>query len=273
MILGSARALACWRWRLRHRELFRLREPIVLIIRGALRRGRRSVHATARALPGALRSRSLVAFAVTALAITISILCLPLPANLRQPCIGTLTLLDYRGREIAEIASPEARAQLPRRLDELGKWFPRVTVALEDHRFYEHAGVDWRATASACTRNLKAHRIVSGASTITQQLVKMASGRQRRSWFGKFYETIVAWKIERRWSKERILTEYLNRSSYGNRRLGPEAAARAYFGKSARDLTLAESIFLAGLPQAPTRFNPCSHPRVATRKYERSLAR
>src|SRR6266403_920476 len=101
----------------------------------------------------------------------------------------------------------------------------------------------------------------------------MASGRQRRSWFGKFYETIVAWKIERRWSKERILTEYLDRSSYGNRRLGPEAAARAYFGKSARDLTLAESIFLAGLPQAPTRFNPWRHPELATRKYERSLAR
>jgi len=211
--------------------------------------------------------------AIAILAITMSILWLPVPANLQQPCIGTLTLLDCRGREIAEIASPEARAQLPRCLDELGKWLPRVTVALEDHRFYEHAGVDWRATASACTRNLKAHRIVSGASTITQQLVKMASGRQRRSWFGKFYETIVAWKIERRWSKERILTEYLNRSSYGNRRLGPEAAARAYFGKSARDLTLAESIFLAGLPQAPSRFNPWRYPEPATRKYERSLAR
>src|SRR5439155_5620063 len=226
-----------------------------------------------RALPRALRWRSLVVCAGSVLAIAMSIWWLPLPANLQQPCIGTLTLLDCRGREIAEIASPEARAQLPRRLDEMGKWLPRVTVALEDHRFYEHAGVDWRATASACTRNLKAHRIVSGASTITQQLVKMASGRQRRSWLGKFYETIVAWKIERRWSKERILAEYLNRSSYGNRRLGPEAAARAYFGKSARGLTLAESIFLAGLPQAPTRFNPWRHPELATRKYERSIAR
>lgn len=218
-------------------------------------------------------SRTLFTSLVAVVLLMTSLFWLPLPANLQQPCIGTLTLLDCRGREIAEIASPEARAQLPRRLNELGKWLPRVTVALEDHRFYEHAGVDWRATASACTRNLKAHRIVSGASTITQQLVKMVSGRQRRSWFGKFYETIVAWKIERRWSKERILTEYLNRSSYGNRRLGPEAAARAYFGKSARDLTLAESIFLAGLPQAPTRFNPWRHPELATRKYERSLAR
>jgi penicillin-binding protein 1C len=198
---------------------------------------------------------------------------LPIPDELQKSPVGTLTLLDCRGRELAEIASPEARAQLPLRLDEMGKWLPRVTVALEDHRFYEHAGVDWRATASACGRNLKARRIVSGASTITQQLVKMASGRQGRSWFGKVYETIVAWKIERSWSKERIFSEYLNRSSYGNRRLGPEAAARAYFGKSARDLTLAESIFLAGLPQAPSRFNPWRHPELATGKYERSVSR
>ncbi len=103
--------------------------------------------------------------------------------------------------------------------------------------------------------------------------MKIATGRQRRSWIGKIYETICAWKLERRWSKEQILAEYLNRSSYGNRRLGPEAAARAYFGKPARDLTLSESIFLAGLPQAPTRFNPWKHSERAKQKYERSLER
>ena len=75
------------------------------------------------------------------------------------------------------------------------------------------------------------------------------------------------------WKKQRILTGYLNRSSYGNRRIGPEAAARAYFGKPARDLTLSEAIFLAGLPQAPTRFNPWRHPEEANRKYARSLSR
>ena len=207
------------------------------------------------------------------LAVTLAIWWLPLPNELKKPTVGTLTLLDSRGREIAELASPEARAQLPRSLNEMGKWLPRVTIALEDHRFYEHAGVDWRATAAAFARNLKSGRVVSGGSTITQQLVKIANGRHRRSWTGKIYETICAWKLERRWSKEQIFAEYLNRSSYGNRRLGPEAAARAYFGKSARDLTLSESIFLAGLPQAPTRFNPWKHPEHAKQKYERSLAR
>jgi len=198
---------------------------------------------------------------------------LSIPNELQKSPRGPLTLLDCRGREIAELASSEARTQFPVALEQMGPWLPRVTMALEDRRFYEHRGVDWRATVAACARNLRSRRIVSGASTITQQLVKLARSRDRRSWSGKLYEAIVAWKLERRWSKQRILSEYLNRSSYGNRRLGPEAAARTYFGKAARDLTLSEAIFLAGLPQAPTRFNPWRHPEEANRKYVRSLRR
>ncbi len=198
---------------------------------------------------------------------------LPVPRELQKSPPGTLTLLDCRGREIAELASPEARTQLPLALEQMGRWLPRITIALEDRRFYEHRGIDWRATLAACVHNLRSGHIVSGASTITQQLVKLTSNRERRTWSGKFCEAIVAWKLERRWKKERILTEYLNRSSYGNRRIGPEAAARAYFGKPARDLTLSEAIFLAGLPQAPTRFNPWRHTEEANRKYARSLSR
>jgi penicillin-binding protein 1C len=196
---------------------------------------------------------------------------LPLPKSLQSPLTGTLVLLDSRNREIGEIASPEARAQIPLKLSEMGEWLPRVTVALEDRRFFQHHGFDLKATVGALIRNVRSGRIVSGGSTITQQLVKMACGRLKRSWPDKFYEAVVAWKLERVWSKERILAEYLNRSSFGNRRLGPEAAARAYFGKSASDLTLAESTFLAGLPQAPTRLNPWRHPILAERKFERSL--
>jgi penicillin-binding protein 1C len=224
-------------------------------------------------LPRNLRRHAIVLCAVTIITVSLAIAWLPLPNELENPTTGTLTLLDCRGREIAQIASPEARAQLPRRLDEMGKWLPRVTIALEDHRFYEHSGVDWRATAAAAARNLKSGRVISGGSSITQQLVKIANGRHGRSWSAKIYESICAWKLERHWNKQQIVAEYLNRSSYGNRRLGAEAAARAYFGKSAHDLTLAESIYLAGLPQAPTRFNPWRHPNWARQKYERSLAR
>jgi penicillin-binding protein 1C len=224
-------------------------------------------------LPRLSRRHVLFICALSVVVLTASMLSWPMPVSLQQPLTGTPVLLDVRGREIAELATPAARTQFPRGLTEMGQWLPAVTVALEDHRFYEHGAVDWRATVAACARNLKSGRIASGGSTVTQQLAKLARGRQHRSWFGKIYETVVAWKIERRWSKERILTEYLNRSSYGNRRLGPDAAARAYFGKSARDLTLAEAIFLAGLPQAPTRFNPWTQPELARRKYERSVAR
>ena len=225
-------------------------------------------------LAGGLRPRSLGVCAVVVLAVVIAIFWwLPIPDQLQRPSTGTLTLLDCRGRELAELATPEARAQFPVTLEKMGPWLPRVTVALEDRRFYEHRGIDWHAVAAACTRNLRSRHVLSGASTITQQLVKLATGRQQRSWTGKFYEAIIAWKLEHRWSKERILAEYLNRSSYGNRRIGPEAAARAYFDKPARDLTLSEAIYLAGLPQAPTRFNPWQHPEQANRKYSRSLDR
>jgi len=217
------------------------------------------------------RFRGLTICAVIVGAAILWVVWLPLPAGLRTPLLGTPTLLDIRGREIAELPSLEARVQIPIQVSEMGDWLPQVTVALEDRRFYRHSGIDWRATCAACLRNLKARRIVSGGYTITQQLVKMTSNRQRRNWFAKLYENIVAWKLERVWTKERILAEYLNRSSFGNRRLGPEAAARAYFGKSARELTLAESVYLAGLLQAPTRFNPWRHPDRAERKYVRSL--
>ena len=218
--------------------------------------------------------RSLLAIFAGLLGIAIAFVWwLPIPTELKRSPAGTLTLLDSRGRELAEFASPEARTQFPVAFDQMGVWLPRITVVLEDRRFYKHRGIDWRATVAACVRNLRSCHVISGASTITQQLVKLATGRERRSWTGKFYEAIVAWKLERRWSKQRILTEYLNRSSYGNRRIGPEAAARAYFDKPARDLTLSEAIFLAGLPQAPTRLNPWRHPEGSNRKYSRSLIR
>jgi penicillin-binding protein 1C len=204
-------------------------------------------------------------------AATTWICCLPFPADLVRPIDGTATLLDCKGRQIAEISSENARMQNPIELSEMGEWLPRATVAIEDHRFFEHGPIDLYSTAAALFRNLQAGRIVSGGSTITQQLVKMSIGRRERNWIAKLYETIVAWKLECCWSKERILAEYLNRCQYGNRRAGPEAAARTYFGKSARELNLAEAVFLSGLPQAPTRFNPWKHPEAAAKKYRLSL--
>ena len=131
-----------------------------------------------------MRRVSRIIFAITGVAVISAFawVWFPLPAELRRPPAGTLTLLDCRGREIAELASPEARTQFPLPLEQMGPWLPRVTVALEDRRFYEHRGIDWRAIVAACARNLRSRHVVSGASTITQQLVKLATDRQRRSW-------------------------------------------------------------------------------------------
>ena len=115
--------------------------------------------------------RSLLAIFAGLLGIAIAFVWwLPIPTELKRSPAGTLTLLDSRGRELAEFASPEARTQFPVAFDQMGVWLPRITVVLEDRRFYKHRGIDWRATVAACVRNLRSCHVISGASTITQQL-------------------------------------------------------------------------------------------------------
>ncbi len=200
-------------------------------------------------------------------------LALPIPHSLSEPPPATLTLLDCHGLTIAQFSSGNARVSDPIPLARMGTLLPRLTVALEDHRFASHCGIDFRGAASALLGDLRSGRIVAGGSTITQQLVKMAEGRSERSWSAKIRESLLALKLEHVFSKNHILEEYLNRADYGNRRLGVEAAAQAYFGKPASELDLAEAIYLAGLPQSPSRFNPWRSPGRAFRRYQRSLAR
>ena len=192
----------------------------------------------------------------------------------RELNAGTLTLLDARGEPILESADKEARSHHPLPLDEMGADLPRVTIALEDRRFYSHRGVDLVALLGATARNLRTGQVVSGASTITEQLVKLTRGRPNgRTWTTKLREAVAAAKLERRMEKSEILERYLNTLSYGNRLIGPEAAARAYFNKSVRSLSRAESIYLAGLPQAPTRLNPWRWPAAAEYRYGHNVRR
>lgn len=191
-----------------------------------------------------------------------------------DPAKGTLTFLDARGDPLAELPESTARSRHPLPLARLGADLPRLTVALEDHRFYRHHGPDFLALLAATGRNLSSRRVVSGASTITEQLIKLSAGRPGgRTVFTKAREAAAAWKLERHTGKAEILERYLNTLSYGNRLVGPQAAARAYFNKDAASLTLAEAIYLAGLPQAPTRLNPWHHPAAAEFRYGRSVRR
>ncbi len=128
-------------------------------------------------------------------------------------------------------------------------------IAAEDKRFYSHSGVDPLAVIRAARDNLEAGRIVSGASTITQQLARLVAPR-RRSFYGKLVEMARAVRLEARLSKAEILGLYLNRAPLGHNLIGVEAAARTYFGCSATELSLAQAAVLASLPAAPGRLSP-----------------
>ncbi len=166
--------------------------------------------------------------------------------------------LDRYGHEIWARPAPNDCWCIPVRLEQISPWVRRAIVAVEDRRFYSHPGVDWRSVLRALFSDIRAGRIVSGASTITMQLAKLTAP-EPRSWGAKLRQTCRALDIERRHDKAWILEHYLNLAPFGGNLIGIEAAARAYFGKHAADLTIAEATLLAGLPQRPTALRPDQH--------------
>lgn len=197
----------------------------------------------------------------------------PLPEALFQPVPSTPVLEDLRGRPFSLPATGFARDARPGRLKDFGPWLPLATVAIEDRRFFEHPGIDPISTTGAVLRNLRNGRIISGASTITQQTVKLGVARTRRTFDAKWREAFAALRLDREWSKEKILENYFNRLDYGNRRIGPIAAAHAYFGKAPADLTFAEAVYLAGIPQSPSRLSPWRDPAQPLARYRRNVLR
>jgi len=144
-------------------------------------------------------------------------------------------------------------------LDRVSPYFVRAIVATEDHRFWEHHGLDKLRTVKALWITLFQPGKIQGASTITQQLAKNLFFSFKRSYKRKFHELLVALQIESRYSKQEILQSYLNQIPFGVGAHGIENAARTFFGKGASDLNLAEAALLAGLPKSPTRYNPYLH--------------
>ncbi|MBR3253117.1 penicillin-binding protein [Candidatus Saccharibacteria bacterium] len=145
--------------------------------------------------------------------------------------------------------------------DDISPYMYQATVAIEDKNFYNHIGVDFTALIRATISTLSG-RGVQGGSTLTQQLIKQvyfsdeAQSANRGGLSRKIKELILAVELERMYSKEQIITMYLNQSPYGGRRNGVESAAKTYFGKTAKDLTLAESALLAAIPNNPGVLNP-----------------
>ena len=182
----------------------------------------------------------------------------PIPQALLHPPEPSVAFTDRNGEPLRELLVDHTRFARNVPLDEIPRAFIDATIAAEDKRFWNHAGVDFFATARAVSGLVTRHRVVSGASTITQQLVKIAEPRPR-TLFVKNSEAIIALRLEQTWSKRRIIGAYLNRLDYGNLRIGCAPAGQYYFGKPLADLSVAECAFLAGLPQAPARMNPHVH--------------
>lgn len=158
-------------------------------------------------------------------------------------------------------------------IDELPEHVYEVFLAAEDSGFYEHEGVDLAAIFRAFMKNLQAGHVVQGGSTITQQVIKSLLLTPERSYKRKIKEAILAYRLERSLGKNDILTIYLNQIFFGSRAYGIEAAARTYFGVHSNELTLAQAAMLAGLPKAPSKFNPFNSVEDATRRQHYVLGR
>jgi penicillin-binding protein 1A len=139
----------------------------------------------------------------------------------------------------------------------------QAIVAIEDKRFYQHRGVDLRGIARAVWADMTHRGVVQGGSTITQQFVKNSCVTSRRTISRKLKEAALAWQLEQRWSKERILTAYLNTIYFGNGAYGIQRAAQTYFRTTAKQLTLPQAALLAGLPADPTAYDPVTNPAAA----------
>jgi penicillin-binding protein 1A len=158
---------------------------------------------------------------------------------------------------------PAEKNRTPVALWKISPWLREATVAIEDHRFYTHGGVDYEGILRAAWSDLRAGHVVQGGSTITQQLVRNLYISKERTFKRKLKEACLAIKLSRRWTKDRILDEYMNQVYYGNHAYGIEAAAQTYFSKHARNLSLVQSALLAGLPQAPSTYDPIHRPGAA----------
>jgi penicillin-binding protein 1A len=155
------------------------------------------------------------------------------------------------------------QARIIVRSDEISPWLKHAIVAIEDRRFYEHRGIDLRGMGRALWTDIASRDTVQGGSTITQQFVKNAYLTSQKTIGRKLFEAALAWQLEQRWSKDRILTTYLNTVYFGNGAYGVEQASRIYFHHPAKEMRPSEAALLAGILENPSLWDPVAHPKTA----------
>jgi penicillin-binding protein 1A len=183
--------------------------------------------------------------------------------SLRPVSLGSNSFLYAADNSLLGVI-PSSTNRQPLRLDRMSPWLPTATVAIEDARFWQHGALDYQGIARALFENASAGHIVQGGSTITQQLVRnLYIGKADRTFSRKVKEACLAEKLAGIWSKKQILAAYLNEVFYGRHAYGAQAGAQTFYSTSARTLTLPEAALLAGLPQAPSSYDPIRNPNDA----------
>jgi penicillin-binding protein 1A len=183
------------------------------------------------------------------------------PARLQQREVDGY-IYDRKGRRVlAVLRGKQSRILVGP--NEISDRMKLAIVAIEDKRFYEHRGVDVHGIMRAIWQDLRHKQVVEGGSTITQQFVKNTYTKDQRSIGRKLKEAALAWQLEQRWSKDRILTAYLNTIYFGNGAYGVQQAALTYFHHGADELGWAEAAMLAGIPADPSRYDPATNPEAA----------
>ena len=173
-------------------------------------------------------------------------------------------IYDIHGNEIANIHAAENRR--PVGINEIPKNLQNAFIAVEDNRFYDHIGIDPRAIMRAIWANIRGRTVTEGGSTITQPLAKNAYLTQDQTLKRKIQEAFLALQLERQYTKQEILELYMNQIYFGQGAYGVQAAARTYFGKDAKDLTLNECAMLAGIPKSPNYYSPLNNMEAATER-------
>jgi len=181
---------------------------------------------------------------------------LPKPEEFENRKVNQSTKIYDRTGEVLlyEIHGEEKRTVIP--FEEIPDYIKKATLAVEDQNFYNHPAFDWKGIVRAFTINFLKGEVVQGGSTITQQLAKNAFLSKEKTLIRKLKELVVAFELEKKYSKDEILNLYLNQIPYGGNAYGIEAASQTFFRKSAKDLNLAEAVLLASLPKAPTYYSP-----------------
>jgi penicillin-binding protein 1C len=216
--------------------------------------------------------RALLVLVPAIIALEIALRLTPLPVALLSAPPASTEFFDRHGQPLRTLLVDDRRLSRQCDLSDVSPHLITATLGAEDARFRSHPGVAPLAICRAVRDAARGNGPASGASTITQQLVKLARPVPR-TFANKLREMWLALAVERRWDKDRILTEYLNRLDYGDLQTGIAAASRHYLGKPPSDLSAAEAALLAALPNAPTRLNPHDHFAAARARQQWVLGR